>query len=56
MTGFIDAILGDTPVDMAGEATPPPASHLFQVNKNATPVDAATGDISHTVVAKRLYL
>jgi hypothetical protein len=56
MDPYIQGMLDDLPIDMAGEAATPAATHLFQVNEDAEKLDEPTAQIFHHNVAKLLFL
>ena len=57
MEEYIDRLIAETPPTlMKGTFTTPAASHLFNVNPNATPLSTSDAVIYHHLVAKLLYL
>ena len=57
MLEYIDRMLADAPEElMKGPCTSPAANHLFNVNENATKLDASSAIIFHHLTAQLLYL
>jgi hypothetical protein len=56
MIDYIQAMLDELPTDMDGEAATPAASHLFEVNDKAIPLDKETAELFHHLTAKLLFL
>jgi hypothetical protein len=57
MTQYVKNLLENVPDDMrAGISVTPAAGHLYEVNKNAEPLDKSMSENFHTLTAKLLFL
>ena len=57
MLDYVEGMLSDLPVDMAGESATPAADHLFQVNTdNPIKLDEEKSQFFHHYVEKSLFL
>jgi hypothetical protein len=56
MSQYIDEVVDEAPDDMDGEAPTPAAAYLFQVNPEASKLDANNKEMFHRIVAKLLFL
>jgi hypothetical protein len=56
MTKYIENIIDEMPVEMAGVCPTPAANHLFEVNPEAEKLDDTNKEFFHHVVAQLLFL